>query len=623
MGVVGLGQRRIATACGLTGYAAFGYDGARQSAPLVLPCDGQQRSIRRVNATPSQSQTLTPQPVRRRRGGCLLRGLLVLGLLAGGGAGVLKLFGNTLLPPVVDAARGVIGAEGMAEVEARYYGLVEETHRWQRQMGWAPAAKAPWTVAATPVADAPVADGGHTEALPPDLSPQPAAGLEPIAAAPTMERPDVPPSAPLRPSPTTPAPPATSVALIDLLPSALPALPTARATLRLPRATPTVLRPRNSPTAARPSATRPPPPPLPTWPPTAIAGVPPLDWPPTADAGVPLIDWPPTAVAGLPPLEWPPTALILDATPVPPPPPAANFPPAVGNLPPLAPAHPPSTSRNPPAVAPLVQDGALPGEGLWTSEGLPQPPGGGAPAFWKTFLRPNPERPDALVYLVRFDPQRLQLHMVAGTQEPVSPLGLSGPGQIAPGDVPALAAAFNGGWKSVHGNYGMMVGGQTIAPPNTRPDTATLAQHADGRLELAAWKTLSGATDLVSYRQNCPLLIDNGAIAVQGHISSTWGLSLLSEMYVWRSGVGQTADGALIYAAGTPVAAEELAAALQAAGATTAMQLDINSAWVHWVDYLPAATGAPRAEPLVPDMAYSRNQYLTPTERDFFYLTWR
>lgn len=275
-----------------------------------------------------------------------------------------------------------------------------------------------------------------------------------------------------------------------------------------------------------------------------------------------------------------------------------------------------------PLYAP-IQDGALAGEGFWTSAGFPAPPNGGPPAFWKTFVRPDPARPDAMVYLVRFDPRRVQLHMTAGTQEPVSPFGLTGPGQVAPGDVANLVAAFNGGWKSVHGNYGMQVGGQSIAPPNTRPDTATLAEHADGRIELASWKTISAATDVVSYRQNCPLLIDDSKIQVQGHITSTWGLSLLSEMYVWRSGLGQTADGSLIYAAGTPLSADELAAALASAGAVTAMQLDINSAWVHWLTYRPGPNGQPRAEPLVADMAFRRDQYLSPADRDFFYLTWR
>ncbi len=533
--------------------------------------------------------------MRRRRGGCLLRGLLILGLLAGGGGAVLKLYGNTLLPPLVDAARGVIGAEAMAEVEARYYGLVEDLHRRQRQMGWAPPAQAPWTVS-TPSGDAPVAQGGRADALP---APAPADVPRPTVAPATATLTAVPTDVRPTPRPTVLASP-TAPALIDLLPSALPspAVPTPRATPRIkPHTTPRV-KPHATPTVPSPTAT-PPPLPQPTSVPSAIAALPTLVWPPTLVAGGSLLEWPPTAVVSPLPPEIP------------------GDPPA-GSLPP-----PRIALGNPPPILPLVPDGALPGEGLWTSEGLPQPPGGGPPAFWKTFLRPDPARPDALVYLVRFDPQRLQLHMVAGTQEPVSPASVRGPGRIAPGDVPGLAAAFNGGWKSIHGNYGMMVDGQTIALPNTRADTATLAQHADGRLELGAWKTLSKATDLVSYRQNCPLLIDNGTIAVQSHITSTWGLSLLSEMYVWRSGLGQTADGALIYAAGTPVAAEELAAALQAAGATTAMQLDINSAWVHWLDYVPAPAGGLRAEPLVPNMAYARNQYLTLTARDFFYLTWR
>ncbi|HMA37919.1 MAG TPA: phosphodiester glycosidase family protein, partial [Chloroflexia bacterium] len=239
-----------------------------------------------------------------------------------------------------------------------------------------------------------------------------------------------------------------------------------------------------------------------------------------------------------------------------------------------------------------------------------------------TYLRPDPRRPYALVYMVAFDPQRVRLHMVPGTKEPVSPFGRSGPGQVASEDLRDLVAAFNGGWKSVHGNYGMLVDGQQIAPPSPRLDTATLAEHADGRIEIASWKTLQHATDLISYRQNCPMMIDNGTIAVQDHITSTWGLSLLSQMYVWRSGLGMTADGSLIYAAGNPISAEELASALQQAGAVTAMQLDINSAFVHWLTYTRTPAGGLRAEPLVAGMAYRRDQYLTPTDRDFFYLTW-
>jgi hypothetical protein len=94
-------------------------------------------------------------------------------------------------------------------------------------------------------------------------------------------------------------------------------------------------------------------------------------------------------------------------------------------------------------------------------------------------------------------------------------------------------------------------------------------------------------------------------------------------MYVWRSGLGQTPDGALIYAAGTPLSVDELAVALQHAGATEAMQLDINSAWVRWVNYAPDSKGNVRAGGLVPAMYVPATQYLRAVDRDFFYLTWK
>lgn len=279
-------------------------------------------------------------------------------------------------------------------------------------------------------------------------------------------------------------------------------------------------------------------------------------------------------------------------------------------------------ATGPPALAPIIADGALAGEGLWTATDLPLPPDGGAPIFWKTYLRPTAARPAALAYLVRFDPQRVTLHMTAGTTEPSGAGGVPGPGQVAAADWPWLAAAFNGGWKAINGHYGMVVAGHQIAPPNPLSDTATLAIHADGRVEIGPWQTLRTAPDLVSYRQNCPLLIDQGTITVQDHMTSTWGLSPLNRMYVWRSGLGLTADGALIYAAGTPLTATELAVALQRAGAVYAMQLDINSAWVHWLNYTRTSAGHLQATPLVPGMAARPNQYLSPGTRDFFYLTW-
>ncbi len=84
---------------------------------------------------------------------------------------------------------------------------------------------------------------------------------------------------------------------------------------------------------------------------------------------------------------------------------------------------------------------------------------------------------------------------------------------------------------------------------------------------------------------------------------------------------GRTADGTLIYAAGNRLSARELAQALQQAGAVEAMQLDISSAWVHWLNYTRDGCGVLHPVPLVPVMTCHANQYLTTGDRDFFYIT--
>ncbi|HUS16941.1 MAG TPA: hypothetical protein VM536_18235 [Chloroflexia bacterium] len=530
----------------------------------------------------------------------MLRALLLLCLVGGPAVLILKFYGNDVLPPVVDGVRAVIGAEAMAEVEATYYGAIETFHGGQRALGLRPAVKAPWAVP-TPE---PEVQG---------LLPEPDAGSavpapEPQEAAPPPQTATAAPTQPATAEPMVTTPPDPALAVIASLPSALPTLPPLPAT-----GVPTVI-----------FAT--PVPPLdllPTAPPTlrpTLEPEPPAPEPPTLAPTMPA-PRPPTAVAARPAIPRPTVAgaargAARSATPRPAP---AGVPEAA--LPPAGLLVPPGAKR-PPSLVPLVQDGRLAGEGLWTADGLPQPPDGGPPVFWKTFLRPNPQRPDALIYLVRFDPRRVQMHIVAGTKEPVPTDGIPGAGQVAAADLPRLAAAFNGGWKSVHGDYGMKVAGRQVVTASARLDTATLAQHADGRVELASWRALRSATDLVSYRQNCPLMIDNGVVAISGHITSTWGLSLLNEMYVWRSGLAMTGDGALIYGAGTPISADELAATFLHAGARNAMQLDINSAWVNWLNYSRTPAGVLRADPLVPEMAYRRDQYLTPAERDFFYLTW-
>src|SRR5436305_9981313 len=59
---------------------------------------------------------------RRRRFGLAL---LLLGSVVFCAGAVLKVYGNEVLPPLVDGARAVLGPQPVAEIEADWYGLVE------------------------------------------------------------------------------------------------------------------------------------------------------------------------------------------------------------------------------------------------------------------------------------------------------------------------------------------------------------------------------------------------------------------------------------------------------------------------------------------------------------------
>ena len=64
--------------------------------------------------------------------------------------------------------------------------------------------------------------------------------------------------------------------------------------------------------------------------------------------------------------------------------------------------------------------------------------------------------------------------------------------------------------------------------------------------------------------------------------NSRWGATLGGSVHVWRSGVGVTADGALVYVGGSGLSIVDLANVLARAGAVRAMELDINTAWVNY-----------------------------------------
>ncbi len=254
----------------------------------------------------------------------------------------------------------------------------------------------------------------------------------------------------------------------------------------------------------------------------------------------------------------------------------------------------------------------------------------GQPVLARAAMQPDLTRPFAQVALVRIDLTQTLLHVVPGTVEPIAARGVAPfarPGVI-PGDqavAGSLIAAFNGGFKAINGAYGMMWNGITILPP--QPGLATVALYADGHVRIGDWgRDLTLSPDMVAYRQNCPLLVDGGAInpAVYNENPREWGYTVGNRITTWRSGLGITQDGRyLIYAVGTYVTVDALARSLQLAGAYEAMQLDINGAFTRFVTYHAAAGGALVADKLLYQMAGASNEFLTPYNRDFFYVTVR
>ncbi len=260
----------------------------------------------------------------------------------------------------------------------------------------------------------------------------------------------------------------------------------------------------------------------------------------------------------------------------------------------------------------------------WQAYG-PEPHG--VPLMARTLLMVDPQRSYAGVALVRIDLSLLQLHIMPGTLEPAHPSGISQAipflGMVPPEDQTRLVAAFNGGFKSIHGHYGMMVNGITLLPPID--GIATVAIYNDGSVQMGAWnQDLLPSPNMIAFRQNCPPLIDQGKLnpALSTDQSRVWGFTHNTDI-TWRTGLGLTQDRRfLIYAVGNGTDARFLAGALQQAGAYWAMQLDINQYYAHFNVYT-VTDGALTSQQLVDQMINNTKLYVTPSLRDFFYLTVR
>jgi Phosphodiester glycosidase len=269
-----------------------------------------------------------------------------------------------------------------------------------------------------------------------------------------------------------------------------------------------------------------------------------------------------------------------------------------------------AAAYRPPQVAPLIHP-ALPGEGVWRAT---RPSLEASPPILVTTLRNQPEYPRVVAGLAWINTKRTTLKLVPGRQEPAGELP-RGSMQIPSTNRATLLATFNSGFKLADSGGGVVVNGHTYA--TMRDGQATLVGYTDGHADVVDWQYGSTAPSYVAFaRQNLPLIVDHGRPNPNLNNGIEWGATLGNAILVWRSGIGVDSRGNLIFAAGDNQTVGSLAATLVHAGAVRAMELDINSYWVSFIDYGQPGAHAPTN--LLPDMTRSAFRYLEPDDRDFF-----
>jgi phosphodiester glycosidase len=258
------------------------------------------------------------------------------------------------------------------------------------------------------------------------------------------------------------------------------------------------------------------------------------------------------------------------------------------------------------------------GEGHWVAVGRSVD---GVPAVYATFLQPDAVHTKVVTGVAWMDTDLLKAVLYSGYQVPGGK-GWANTAPILPTDGP-LVAAFNSGFRLQDADgSGYYTEGRTASPLIN--GYASFVIYKDGRATVGQWgRDVTATADIASVRQNLALIVDGGhpVPGLANNKFQRWGATLGNKLYVSRSGVGVTADGALVYAGGPDLSIYTLAEVLARAGAVRAMELDINTDWVDYYYFNPAAgqpaTPANGSKLLPKQMAGSTKRYFEPSSKDF------
>jgi len=278
----------------------------------------------------------------------------------------------------------------------------------------------------------------------------------------------------------------------------------------------------------------------------------------------------------------------------------------------------------PKPIVPLAEP-PIPGEGQWHPVGRKVD---GVSAVYEAYMRPDPIHTSLVVGVAWMDTKLLRAQLYSGSTIPGGgPYPLTAP--VEPKAATSLVAAFNAGFLMDNANGGYYTDGRTIIP--LRKGAASMVVYRNGDITVADWgRDATMTPDVVAVRQNLDLLVDNGkpVPGLNANDTTQWGYTLGNQVYVWRSGAGVTANGALVYVGGPGLNITTLANLLVRAGAVRGMELDINTDWVNLATYAPSTPNGPatpaNGTDMLSDMVGTPARYFESWwSRDFFTMSAR
>ncbi|MCL2582638.1 MAG: hypothetical protein FWE35_09305 [Streptosporangiales bacterium] len=281
----------------------------------------------------------------------------------------------------------------------------------------------------------------------------------------------------------------------------------------------------------------------------------------------------------------------------------AKAPPRAGQFQPAIPARLGSPAGSP-----------LPGEGAWRVLDTVK----GQPAVFGTFLRPDRVHTSYVAGIASLDQRLVRFQLHPGAEDP-GPGNWKAAPEIPAGSRSGLMATFNGGFKLDSAGGGFYLNGTYHG--RLVPGAASVVYYRNGTIKIGSWgRDVRMASDVIGVRQNLRLIVDHGQVpaSVTQNVTSAWGATLGGGYYVWRSGLGITKDGRVIFAYGPALDVKTLAGLLHRAGAVEAMQLDINPYWMSFEYYRSHGHPSdPQPVNLLPTQQQSAYRYYSVYSRDF------